>query len=182
MCRFLSTRAEGARRYSSSSVVTSSVTRGFSFSFSHRRRRRRRPTDRPNQRNYEQRRDKSSPKYTSIYGQGGRKTPPTYNLLHGMDQSVLSIEMISVGSFVWAILSTYTSDGEQCLSEPLCSWRGYNDMQGGREGGRGSKKVNEMENVAVMWSSRVAPWLDGWMAACQTDWPENRDRRSCRCL
>ena len=29
--------------------------------------------------------------------------------------------------------------------------------EGGREGGRGSKKVNEMENVAVMWS--------GWMAA-----------------
>ena len=42
--------------------------------------------------------------------------------------------------------------------------------KGGR-GERGSKKVNEMENVAVMWSSTVAVAVAG----CQTDWPENRD-------
>ena len=53
-------------------VAHSAVTRGFSFSFSHRGRAR-------NQRNYEQRRDKSSPKYTSIYAPGAAQTTFVYS-------------------------------------------------------------------------------------------------------
>ena len=47
-----------------------------------------------------------------------------------------------------------------------------------REGGRGSKKVNEMENVAVMWSSMVAVAVSRWLP----DGLAGKSGRSCRCL